>query len=172
LPKIAATVCALLVVGVGALAVHRHLKAPSTAVVSVSDTTTSRHLWSRHATYGYAVVLAVTPRAALVADGDECIHQGPAVVEILGPSRTTLVSETTACALYRMPPSQGVYAHVSRGLPHRLVVEIPSILGGGVARLPCPCPGPAPSTNGSPVMPARFGATEALTLGTFVPGAD
>jgi hypothetical protein len=162
----------LLVPVVSGVAWYVSSRAPRPGTVRVYDSATGRRLWSRTTAGGYVVVLAVTPGAALVADADDCIHGGTGKVELLTPSKTTVVASVPGCDVYHFTPADGVYARRTGGSPGRLVVTVPSRLGGGTAVLPCPCPASAPDPNGAGGSPVTRGAYARVALGKFVIGAD
>lgn len=145
---------------------------PTSGTVRVYDAATGHKLWSRTTDGGYVVVLAVTRSAALVADADDCIHGGTGTVEVLTPTKTTFVASVPGCTVYRIQPSDGVYARRAAGSPARLLVTVPTWLGRGTVSLPCPCPESAPDPNGAGGNPVNRGAYARVQLGTFVAGAD
>lgn len=147
-------------------------RSPTPGTVRVYDAATGRKLWSRTTAGGYVVVLAVTPAAALVADADDCIDGGKGKVELLTPSDATVVASVPGCDVYHFTPADGVYARRTAGSPGRLVVTVPSRLGGGRAVLPCPCPESAPDPNGAGGSPVARGAYARVTFGKYAPGAD
>jgi hypothetical protein len=163
---------ALLVCVLGAAGWYIRTRPPTPGTVRVYDAATGRKLWSRTTAGGYVVVLAVTPGAALVADADDCIHGGTGRIELLTPSKTRVVASVPGCDVYRFTPADGVSARRTGGSPGRLVVTVPSRLGGGTAVLPCPCPASAPDPNGAGGSPVTRGAYARVVLGKFVIGAD
>ncbi len=165
----AATLLVPVVSGVAWYVSHRP---PTRGTVRVYASATGRKLWSRTTAGGYVVVLAVTPGGALVADAGDCIHGGTGQVELLTPSRTRFVRSVPGCAVYRFTHADGVYARRTAGSPGRLVVTVPSRLGGGTAVLPCPCPEGAPDPNGAGGSPVARGAYARVTFGKYVLGAD
>ena len=162
----------LLVPVVSGVAWYASNRSPASGTVRVYDSATGRKLWSRTTAGGYVVVLAVTPGAALVADADDCIHGGTGRVELLTPSKTRFVRSVPGCDVYRFTHADGVDARRTAGSPGRLVVTVPSKLGGGTAALPCPCPESTPDPNGAGGSPVTRGAYARVTFGKYVPGAD
>jgi hypothetical protein len=107
-----------------------------------------------------------------VADADDCIHGGTGKVELLTPSKTTFVASVPGCVVYRFTSADGVAARRTAGSPGRLLVTLPSRLGGGTASLPFPCPESTPDPNGASGSPVTRGAYARVVLGKFVLGAD
>jgi hypothetical protein len=107
----------LLVPVVSGVAWYVSNRSPSPGTVRVYDSATGRKLWSRTTSGGYVVVLAVTPGAALVADADDCIHGGTGKVELLTPSKTTVVASVPGCDAYHFTRADGVYGRRTAGNP-------------------------------------------------------
>jgi hypothetical protein len=149
---IAVVVVVLLVFGV--LAAWRVLSGPEPGHVHVYDASTGRKLWSATTQGGYVVLLAVTAREALVADADDCVHGGAGRLEIVSQAGAHLLRTMTGCDAYRADREmQGLGRHVSG---NRLVLQLPSSMGGGQVSLRCPC----------------GGASGIALLGSFSAGSD
>jgi hypothetical protein len=148
------SVLMVVVVGFGAIAYLGRSHDPTASVRLLSATGSER--WTSDLDSGYAVVVTETSSAVLVAEADDCLGGGPGNVALVTQQKTTILSDTTACRVFRFrtPRPGELHAHIAGGA---LVVSVPSSLGGGTASLPCPC---------------HDGARAAVTLGKFVPGSD
>lgn len=141
--------------------------------VTVYRTADHKRLWKRDVDGGFVVVLAVTQQSALVADGDDCIHDGMASVELVTPTGTSFIASVSGCVVFNwaarvhpvrieLPPTPG----------GDLVAVLPPVLGGGRVSLPCPCPKATGNLPDDALAVAGPGAYAIPSLGTFVAGHD
>jgi hypothetical protein len=138
----------------GLLAAWRAVRGPEPGRVHVYDAKTGHKLWSATTEGGYVVLLAVTAREVLVADADDCVGGGSGRIEILSSHGARVVRNVTGCAAYRADRTmRGLGRQV---VGRRLVLQLPTEVGGGHVSLACPC----------------GGASGLVVLGSFTPGSD
>ena len=143
--------------------------------VDVSRSSDGKRLWHREVDGGFVVVLAVTQKAAAIADGDDCIHGGSAEIEIVTQNQTSPVASVPGCVVFRLSTSDLDAIRLERPVEDRghLVAVLPPTLGARRVRLPCPCPRSSTGHIPSGYWVVRGPGVFAIPRnGTFVAGAD